>query len=67
MAKTCRRSGGKVNYRSAKQAEVALEVIAEQKTLKRSYVKMETDYYKCPHCPYWHLTSAPQWEKRAEE
>ncbi len=56
MAKTCRRSG-KVNYRSEKAAVAALARIAENSSMQRRYLKVEIDYYKCPFCPYFHLTS----------
>ncbi len=59
MAKFCRRSG-KVNHRSENAARAALAVVANANTVQRRHVKAEIDYYKCPHCPYWHLTSVPQ-------
>jgi hypothetical protein len=60
MAKFCRRSG-KFNHRSENAARVALARVASSPAvLTRRYVKTETDYYKCPHCPYWHLTSQSQ-------
>ena len=59
MAKVCRRSG-KVNYRSEKAALAALARIAQGASVKRQYVKVEIDYYKCPSCPYFHLTSMQQ-------
>lgn len=59
MAKTCRRSG-KLNYRSESAARAALARVAESASLKRQHVKTEIDCYKCPDCPYWHLTSVLQ-------
>lgn len=64
MAKVCRRSG-KVNHRSETAALAALARAATSNTAQRRHVKTEIDYYKCPVCPYWHLTSMPQ-SRRAE-
>lgn len=60
MAKVCRRSG-KWNYRSPGAARAALKRIAQNRaeTFIR-YDKVEVDFYKCPYCPYWHLTHLRQ-------
>jgi hypothetical protein len=59
MAKVCRRSG-KVNYRSEGEARAAIGRVAYSPSVRRHYEKHEADYYKCPHCPYFHLTSQRQ-------
>ena len=66
MAKVCRRTG-KQNHRSEGAARAALaRIAAEPPSTKRRHVKVETDFYKCLFCPYWHLTSQPQNQKRTE-
>lgn len=59
MAKVCRRTG-KVNHRSEGAARAALARLATTGSVTRQHVKVETDYYRCLFCPYWHLTSQPQ-------
>lgn len=59
MAKVCRRTG-KVNYRSEGAARAALARVGSVTSVARRHIKVETDYYKCPSCPYWHLTSLRQ-------
>lgn len=62
MAKVCRRTG-KPNYRSEGEAVAGLIKAAASRTVMREHVKAEAAYYKCPFCPYWHLTSELQMDR----
>jgi hypothetical protein len=59
MAKTCRRSG-KTNYRSETAVLTAITVIKRNPGPKLRHTGVDLYHYKCPKCPYWHLTSKPQ-------
>lgn len=59
--KVCRKSGGKVAWRTEKEARAQLARVHQRAaSAKRRYHKMETDVYPCPHGRHWHLTSQDQ-------
>ena len=47
-------STGKVEYKTQAEARV---VLATFRLSRRQNIHTEQRSYKCPLCPYWHLTS----------
>ena len=48
---------GKEEYKTQAEARVML---ATFRLSRRQGIHTERASYKCPHCPYWHLTSQKQ-------
>jgi len=60
MAKICRRTG-KTNYRSETEAlSVALQIVGKRSSVHYGRRDNMRRAYRCPLCPYWHVTSQEQ-------